>query len=209
MLIGPGLGHIGAIESACGGRSVAVALSFGLSQSPCVGKYQSAEAVDSPSLCSTSARTPCRLPLALNRPPFPPLHVEQPCTTRLATKPVDATSGFRFNCWALDEVSTTPMLGVDSSEILAALAGVMPRGSDASAMTAVPAMERMRRLERGTTTSSQKAGVLPLCPISSAVSAWCERSLLARCGGGAGGGGGYEVRWGYGTLLRVEPALRP
>ena len=67
-------------------------------------------------------------------------------------KTVDSPSGFRLNCWALGEVSITPMLEVVPSETLAALAGVIPRGSDASATAAVPAMERLRRLERGTAT---------------------------------------------------------
>ena len=42
------------------------------------------------------------------------------------------------------------MLEVVPSETLEALAGVMPRGSDASATAAVLARERLRRLERGT-----------------------------------------------------------
>lgn len=68
------------------------------------------------------------------------------------------------------------MLEVVPSATLAALAGVMPRGSDASATAAVLARERLRRLERGTTTSCQKVGVPPLCPNSAAVSAWCDTS---------------------------------
>ena len=44
------------------------------------------------------------------------------------------------------------MLEVVPSETLAALAGVMPRGSNASANAAVPAMERLMRLVWGTTT---------------------------------------------------------
>ena len=64
------------------------------------------------------------------------------------------------------------MLEVVPSETLAALAGLMERGSDASATAAVLARERLRRLKRGTKTSCQRIGVLPLCPISAAVSAW-------------------------------------
>ena len=56
---------------------------------------------------------------------------------------------FRLNCWASDDVSITPMLDVVPSVTLAALAGVMPSGSDASATAAVPAMERLRRLGWG------------------------------------------------------------
>ena len=63
---------------------------------------------------------------------------------------------FQLNCEALDEVSTTPMLAVDASETLAALAGVMPRGSDASATAAVPAKESLRRLVWGTTAEENK-----------------------------------------------------
>ena len=90
-----------------------------------------------PSSFSRNART---------RPP-PPLVV----IVLWATKSVDSPSGFRLNCWALDEVSTTPMIEAVPSETLAALAGLTARGSDASATAAVPAMERLRRLERGTT----------------------------------------------------------
>ena len=69
-----------------------------------------------------------------------------------ATKPVDEPMSWapRLNCWALDEASITPMLEVVPSVTLAAFAGVIPRGSDASATAAVLARERLRRLERGT-----------------------------------------------------------
>ena len=63
------------------------------------------------------------------------------------------------------------MLEVVPSATLAALAGLTARGSDASATAAVLARERLRRLERGTTTSCQKVLFLPLCSISAAVSA--------------------------------------
>ena len=61
-----------------------------------------------------------------------------------------------MNCEALDEVSTTPMLEVVPSVTLAAFAGLTARGSDASATAAVPAMERLRRLEQVITTRNQR-----------------------------------------------------
>ncbi len=54
------------------------------------------------------------------------------------------------------------MLEVVLSETLAALAGVIPRGSDASATAAVPAMERLRRLGWGTTAEESKVISLAL-----------------------------------------------
>jgi hypothetical protein len=47
------------------------------------------------------------------------------------------------------------MLSEVPSETLAAFAGMIPRGSDASATAAVPAIESLMRLERGKTTSYQ------------------------------------------------------
>ena len=61
-----------------------------------------------------------------------------------------------MNREALDEVSTTPMLEVVPSVTLAALAGLMPRGSDASATAAVPAKESLRRLVWGISTNEHK-----------------------------------------------------
>ena len=76
-----------------------------------------------------------------------------------------------MNCWALDDISTTPMLEVVTSETLAALAGVTPRGSDASATAAVPAMERLMRLGLGTTTDENQgiSLVLPIAYANSSV----------------------------------------
>ena len=97
-----------------------------------------------------------------------------------------------FNCWALDDASITAALEVVPSVTLAALALVIPSGSETSATAAVPARERLRRLKRGTKSSCQMVLFPSLCPISAAVSAWCERSLLTRCGVVADGARGMS-----------------
>ena len=98
-------------------------------------------------------------------------HQVEPICIRMSLFTADGSASLSVSCavYRLSQVAPTELAA---------------RGSDSSGTAIVLAREKLRRFKRGTTTSCQKVGLLPLCPHTAAVSAWCDtslRSMLTRC----------------------------